>query len=206
MSPGAGRDDVDDEALVVRLRQGDEGAFDELYRRYSDRLMAYLQRMVGDVGLSQDLLQEVFLRLVERPGAYDPRRPLARWLFAVAHNLCCSALRRRGVRRDTRAAVALESQLRAESARPPEPDAAVDSERFADGLRSALADLDPERRSAFLLRHGEGFSIGQISAVLGCPAGTVKSRLFHASRQLAARLRPFDPQDPEPGSDGGTAP
>ena len=200
----AARDD--DETFVARLWSGDTAAFDELYRRYAQRLLAYIHRMVGEESVSQDLLQEVFLRLVEGEGRYDLRLPLARWLFAVAHNLSCSELRRRQVRRRNEENAATESRHLAESRQPPPPGDGLDDERFGQRLAEELRHLDPERRSAFLLRHGEGFSIAAISDVLGCPPGTVKSRIFYAARELAERLRPFDPAAGDyPAHDGGTS-
>jgi RNA polymerase sigma-70 factor (ECF subfamily) len=188
---------------VTRLHGGDTDAFDELYRRYSQRVSAYLHRMVGDDCLCQDLLQEVFLRIIEKGRSFDPRRPFPRWLFAIAHNLSCSELRRRGVRRQATDAVGVETRHLAESRQAPAPEEALDTERFTRRLAEELDHLDPERRSAFLLRHAEGFSIADISAVLGCPEGTVKSRLFYATRQLAERLQPFDPStEPEPAVGG----
>ena len=199
-------DQDDDETFVVRLWSGDTSAFDEIYRRYAQRLLAYVHRMVRDEPLSQDLLQEVFLRLVEGEGRYDPRRPLARWLFAVAHNLSCSELRRRRVRRQGEESAAIETRHLAESWQPPPPGDALDDERFGQRLAEELQHLDPDRRSAFLLRHGEGFSIAAISDVLDCPPGTAKSRIFYAARELAERLRPFDPAaGDDRDDDGGTS-
>jgi RNA polymerase sigma-70 factor (ECF subfamily) len=84
---GAG---LDDEALVLRLWSGDTVAFDCLYHRYAQRLLGYIHGIVHEESACQDLLQEVFLRLVEGEGRFDPQRPLVRWLFTVAHNVSCS--------------------------------------------------------------------------------------------------------------------
>ncbi len=195
-----------DETLVSRLWSGDTAAFDELYRRYSRRLLAYVHRMVRDEPVSQDLLQEVFLRLLEGEGRYDPQRPLARWLFAVAHNLSCSELRRRQVRRQSEESATAEARHVAQALQPPPPGDGLDNERFGRRLAEELSHLDPDRRSAFLLRHGEGFSIAAISDVLGCPPGTVKSRIFYAARELGERLRPYDPAAGDQAApDGGPA-
>jgi RNA polymerase sigma-70 factor, ECF subfamily len=198
---------VDDGDLVVRMWSGDTTAFDALYRRYSQRLLGYIHRMTHEQTISQDLLQEVFLRLVEGEGRLDPQRPLPRWLFTVAHNLCCSELRRRQVRRQSEATATTEARHLAESLQPPPPGDGLDEQRFGQRLAEELLHLSAERRSAFLLRHGEGFSIAAISDVLGCPQGTVKSRIFHAARELAERLRPFDPAtENDPARDGDPAP
>ncbi|MBT3342548.1 MAG: sigma-70 family RNA polymerase sigma factor [Gemmatimonadetes bacterium] len=192
---------MNDEDLVVRLREGDTQAFDVLYNRHSARLLGYLRRMMRDAEHAQDLLQDVFLRLIERRDTIDARRPFTRWLYAVAHNLCCSALRHTRVRQDTQAAVSTELRHQAGQTQARAPDQGLDEERFLGALDEALACLDPQRRSVFLLRHEQGWPIADIGAAIGCPTGTVKSRLFHSTRALAARLGPFDPTPSDTSSD-----
>jgi RNA polymerase sigma-70 factor (ECF subfamily) len=109
------------------------------------------------------------------------------------------------VRRQSEADATVEARHLAESLQPSPPGDDFDVDRFGQRLAEELQHLDTERRSAFLLRHSEGFSIAAISDVLGCPPGTVKSRVFYAARELAQRLRLFDPVDGDhPAHDGGS--
>ena len=187
--------DLADECLLARVSEGDPRAFDELYARYSRRLLGYFHRMLGhNEAQAQDCLQDLFVRVIEKAHTFDPGRRLSRWLFSVAHHMCCNEYRRLEVRRDA------AQEL---GRRPPQPSGesrvadAVDAGRFAACLQGELAQLDEERRSTFLLRHAEGLSIPDISDILGCPQGTVKSRLFYTTRVLADRLRHFDPHAPD---------
>ena len=185
-----------DEALVRLLGSRDAQAFDELYARYSRRLLHYFHRMLGgNEEKAQDFLQDVFVTLFEKHRTFDPGRSFARWVFAVAHNMCCNEYRRLEVRRNAAQGVAADDIAIAVhgSSRQPDVEAAVDGGRFGDQLRSELRLLDDDRRSAFLLRYQEGFSVAAIGAILGCPVGTVKSRLFYTVRLLGDRLRRFDP-------------
>lgn len=190
--------EVSDEALVRRVGRGDTRAFDEIYARYSGKALGYFQRMLGgDEARAQDFLQDLFLTLIEKGHTFDPERRFSRWLFGVAHNMCCTEFRRQEARRRTECEAA---------AQPAEPLTSVDSRldalRFAAHLHRELDQLDAERRSAFLLRYGQGLAIADIANLLGCPPGTVKSRLFYTVRQLADRLRPFDPSsDRESGGE-----
>jgi len=183
-------DGESDEALIGRVAQGDTRAFDELYTRYSGKVMGYFRRMLGgDESRAQDLVQDLFLTLIEKGHTFDPARRFSRWLFSVAHNLCVTELRRRDTRRRS------ESEAASQPAEPPVSlDAQLDAGRFAAALQRELDQLDAERRSAFLLRFGQGLAIADIAAAAGCPPGTVKSRLFYTVRQLAERLCTFDPQ------------
>lgn len=195
--------EISDEALVGRVGAGDTRAFDELYDRYSGRARGYFRRMLnGDDTRAQDFVQDLFLTVIEKGHTFDPQRRFSRWFFSVAHNLVVSEFRRRETRHRG------ETEAASEPASPaPCADTQLDAERFAALLHRELDQLEPHRRSAFLLRYGQGLSIADIAAVAGCPPGTIKSRLFYTVRQLADRLRPFDPTrdtvtgDPSPNAE-----
>jgi RNA polymerase sigma-70 factor (ECF subfamily) len=181
-----------DEELLGQIDRGDTEAFDELYRRYSRRLLHYLYRMLGeDEDRAQDFLQEVFLKVVEGGTSLGPGRRFAPWVFSVAHNLCCNEYRRLQVRREASAEVTafLSRSLDVYDA----PGEEMDRRAFAESLHRQLALLDETRRSTFLLRYQEGLSLREIGAVMGCPPGTVKSRLFYTLRHLAAALAEHAP-------------
>lgn len=179
---------MSDEELVAQLARGKTRAFDELYGRYSGPLLRYFGRMLGPDGeQAQDFLQDLFLKLVERPERFAPDGCFRVWFYAVAHNMCCNEYRRRSVRG---------------GGGPVEGLAAVDPiERrldetcFRAALERELAALDPVKRSTFILRFQEGMSLKQIGAAMRCSVGTVKSRLFYTARLLARRLQVFDPAE-----------
>lgn len=190
-SSGSRHEELTDEGLLAQASGGDTGAFDELYARYSSRLLGYFHRMLGgNETKAQDFLQDIFVRLIEKGHTFDTGRRLSRWLFSVAHHMCCNEYRRLEVRRG-----AAEDIGNSNSNQPGEDHVtdAVDARRFAACLQDELQELDEEKRSVFLLRHSQGLSIPDISDILGCPQGTVKSRLFYTTRLLADRLRRFDP-------------
>lgn len=179
-----------DEALAIAVRNGDTGAFDTLYARYHRRIFAYVRRMLGgDDARAEELLQDVFLRLVERSDAFDPDRRFSTWIFAVAANLCRNEYRHRDV--VSRAHAELKSTPLSTG---PGVESRIDSERFESALFAELESLSEELRSVFLLRHQQELALKDIADVLGCPLGTVKSRLHSATRQLADRLRHLHPE------------
>ncbi len=189
MSSLEGISQLADEELVRRVGHKDIEAFDELYRRYSQRVLRYLHRMLGpDSEQAQDCLQEVFLRLIEKNASVDTTRQFSIWIFAVAHNICCNERRRRDVRQHTVAtnvdAVAMETTHGAGEE--------VDQKMFMESLFKELALLDEAKRSTFLLRFQENFTIPEISALLECPVGTIKSRLHYTCQLLAKNLKVFN--------------
>ncbi|RMG73686.1 MAG: sigma-70 family RNA polymerase sigma factor [Bacteroidetes bacterium] len=179
--------DATDEALMDLLaRERHEGAFDELYRRYSQRMLHFFYRMLDrDEAVAQDFLQELFLKLVEKPHRYDPRRRFSTWFFTVASNMVKNEYRRRGVRRGE---VPLTDALPVGI--PPQEDG-PDRATLTAQLEQALDQLNPAQREAILLRYREEHSIKEISELMTCSEGTVKSRLFYGLRQLARGLVAF---------------
>lgn len=178
-----------DEQLMELIRRGKTPAFDELYGRYSVRLLRYFQKMLGgDEERSQDLLHDLFLKIVERPELFAPGRVFSTWIFSAAHNMCKNEYRNRQVRRPVDIEI---DELPADTEGTLEK---IDRQSFRQMLGLELEALEEDHRTTFLLRYQEGFSIREISEVLGCPEGTVKSRLYYTVRRLAGKLRQFDPR------------
>ena len=178
-----------DEALIPLIAQGETAAFDELYQRYHERLLHYFYRMLKrQRDRAQDLLQELFLKVIEKSDRICPQQRFSTWVFAVAHNMCCNEYRYQQVRRcDAEAEV---DQL---PAALEDLDLLLDQQRFKQALLRELEILDEDRRSIFLLRYQENFSLAEISAIMQCSLGTVKSRLFYTARHLARQLSAFAP-------------
>ena len=161
----------------------DQAAFGELYHRYKDRMYYYFYRMLGNSPeQANDFLQELFMKLIERPESYNPSFAFATWLYSVANNMCKNEYRRREIRKEYQAAEALEPKIDYLS------DPSVEPEQLIEKVFATLDRLGEEHRSAFLLRYREGFSIKEVAEILGLPEGTVKSRLFYAKKLLAEKL------------------
>ena len=162
---------------------GDQAAFAELYHRYKDRMYYYFYRMLGNSGeQANDFLQELFLKLIEKPESYNPFFPFHTWFYSVANNMCKNEYRRREVRQEYQAAEVREPQLDYPA------DTSVEPEQLLEKVFATLDQLGEEHRSAFLLRYREGFSVKDVAEILGLPEGTVKSRLFYARKILAEKL------------------
>jgi len=183
------RQDLADEELVARIARGDGSAFDELYRRYSRRLLHYFLRMLGEEK-AQDFLQELFLKVIENRTSLAGNGCFSTWIFAIAHNMCCNEYRYMAVRQDT---FSTDVDRLVPQEEGDNVEATLDHATFKESLLAELDRLDEVRRSTFLLRFQEGFSIREIGEIMGCANGTVKSRLFYTTRLLADRLRAFDP-------------
>jgi len=177
---------------MAKLAKQEVAAFDVLYARYSGRMLRYFLRMLNrDQERAEDLLQDLFLRLVEKPHLFDPQRRFSTWLYTIAANLVKNEYRRRSVRQVVTRAPDL-SQLGIGEA---PDDERLDRDQFGQSLIQALDGLSEAQREVFVLRYQEDLPLKEISEILGCAEGTVKSRLFYAQRNLAGKLEAFNPKN-----------
>lgn len=170
-----------DENLMQLIVTGSQQAFTELYRRYQHRLYYYFFRMLNNSDeLANDFLQEVFLKLIEKPERFNPDYSFKTWIFSIAYNLCKNEYRRREIRQN---GPVPELELA-----PVLPESISRDELIAR-LFDSLNDLSAEHRSVFLMHYREGFAVKEIAGMLGIAAGTVKSRLFNTRKYLADKFQ-----------------
>lgn len=172
-----------DSELMQLIVLGDQSAFAELYHRYKERMYYYFYRMLGNSSeQANDFLQELFMKLIEKPESFNPKFPFQTWFYSVANNMCKNEYRRREVRQEFQATETSVTQLDFID------DKTIEPEQIVEKIFDTLEELGEEHRSAFLLRYREGFSIKDVAEILELPEGTVKSRLFYAKKMLAEKL------------------
>ena len=171
-----------DEKLMQLVTNGSQQAFNELYNRYNSRLYYYFYRMLGNSqDLANDFLQDIFLKIIEKPELFNTTRTFSAWIFTVAHNMCKNEYRRRDIRNEVPhngELLVSENQQSSE----------INKENLIGKIYASLNGLKPEQRSAFLLFYREGFTINEISEILELPKGTVKSRLHYTRKFLEERF------------------
>lgn len=173
----------DERRLLARVADGDRSAFAALYRRYRRPLSAYLARLTGRVEEVEELVDDTLLVVWERAGDFRGRSRPSSWIFGIAHRKGLKSLERRS-RRGGDASLAEIS----EPSHRRTPDRAWDRRELAELVGEALSRLPAEQRSVVVLTYHHGLSYPEIAEVVGCPVGTVKSRMFHARRKLAGLL------------------
>lgn len=174
---------VAEELLVLRTKAGDEDSLRLLVHRWTPRLVRHSARLVRDVHLARDAVQEAWVaiaagvRRLEDPSLFGP------WAYRIVHHKSVDL-----IRRERRHAEAIEraSASRAHAAH----DEPASDTGAAEPLRRALRDMDPERRALLSLFYIDELTVGQLAVVLDVPSGTVKSRLFAARKELRQRLEP----------------
>ena len=180
---------VSDEQLMAQYSAGSQDAFKEIYQRYSKRLLHYFYRMLGhSEEKAQDFMQDLFLKIVEKPESYNTSQAFSTWLYSVANNMCKNEYRSMAVRENTFYIDDSKSVMK----QVVYQQSKIDDKIFNKELDKKLEHLSDEERSCFVLRYQEEFSIKEISKILNCPEGTVKSRLFYTIKKLSSSLKEFN--------------
>lgn len=177
-------DDLEIRDLVARAAAGDVGAFGTLFDLYGPRVHRFIQLRVREPADAEDLLQSVFLKVLQSLPRYQERGlPFAAWLFQIVRNAVIDYGRTR------HPAAPLEAAAhRPATGEDPAELAALAAER--DRLRAALDQLPPDQRDVLVYRYFAGLSTREIGALMGRREGSVRTLQFRA---LAALRRSYDP-------------
>jgi RNA polymerase sigma-70 factor (ECF subfamily) len=180
--------------LMLAWQAGDERAFEQLVEEYSGRVFALCSRFLGDVSGREDLVQEVFVRIVRARDRYEPTARFSTWLYRIVYNLCANWRDRR------REMLSLDGGRGAPSEREhgdvadeavPDPSDGAARGDVADAVRSAVGALPENQRMALILAKYEGLSLAEIAAVMGSSEKAIKSLVHRARENLRARLAPW---------------
>lgn len=185
--------------LMLAYQAGDEAAFDALVHEYASHVFALLTRFLGPRPGREDLVQEVFLRVVRARERYTPSARFTTWLYRIAFNLCVNEGQRRRVGGevsiDARSGDDDEAGLELHDERAVDPSGALDRLDVVDAVREAIDALPETQRMALVLAKYEELPYAQIAEVLDSSEKAVKSLVHRARENLRARLRPFLQED-----------
>lgn len=186
--------------LMAAITDGDRKALDTLYQRYSAVVFALCLRIIGDRGIAEDLLVDIFFELWRRADRYDATRgaPLT-YISTLARSRAIDRKRGKGAKWTTAPEGAMENasengNLRGGSESTPGPYEATALAEQADKVRQALAKVPEEHRKTLELSYFDGLSHSQIAAKLNKPLGTVKTHIRMGIIQLRdlLRMNPLD--------------
>jgi len=175
-----------DPSLADRLVAGDETALRDLYREYSPAVFGLAVRVLANETLAEDVTQDVFVRLWERPDRFDPRRGTMRaYLLAMAHSRAVDRVRYEEAMRRRQ-----DTEARLPSPIPQTDPAGMLGDRDnAEAVRRALDDLSSNERVPIELAYYEGLSYREVALRLDVPEGTVKYRIRAGMQKMRAALR-----------------
>jgi RNA polymerase sigma-70 factor (ECF subfamily) len=179
-----------DAQLVEHCLSGDQSAWEELLRRHSSRLYQLFYRFTGNRQETEDLTQDLFLRVYQTLRSYRPTEgSFKTWVTSVGRNLLIDHYRRA---RHDRQTSSLDDETSGVSERPtprPDPELVARRSELSVHVERALLELRPELREAVILRDLQQLEYREIQQVLGVPEGTVKSRINRGRIELARTLQ-----------------
>lgn len=184
-----------DRQLVERARLGDKRAFELLVEKYQRRLLRLISRMVRDPEEVEDIAQETFIKAYRALPNFRGDAAFYTWLYRIGVNTAKNYLATR-----KKAMPTISDQAIDEDDEPDErlvaqdistPESELLSKQVAIAVNQVVEALPEELRTAITLREMEGLSYDEIAELMGCPIGTVRSRIFRAREAIAAKLRPI---------------
>ena len=180
-----------DEELMLSCGDGDEGAFEILYRRYERPVLSFIYRMVTSAADAEDLCQETFLKVVRAKKRYQANGKFKTWLFRIALNLCRDRIRRMKFRSN----ISLDAPVFSQDCENTEigqviSDPSSDPARHAEtdemrGLvQQAFTGLTEDQRTVVILRQYHALKFPEIAEIMKCPVGTAKSLNYRGHQKL----------------------
>jgi RNA polymerase sigma-70 factor (ECF subfamily) len=167
--------------LVARVAAGDKAAFETLFSTYGERVFRYAHRMISDVSRAEEVTNDVMMEIWKNAGKFEGRSKVSTWILGITRHLALNAVR--GKKLDTMdiddaPEIADDSQSAQAGA------LARDADALKQDLRAALGQLSDDHRDVVELTFFQGCSYQEIAEIVGCPENTVKTRMFHARKQL----------------------
>jgi RNA polymerase sigma-70 factor (ECF subfamily) len=185
-----------DAALMQRVTQGDQRAFEQLVEKYKQPVFNMIYRTLPDAAEAEDLAQNVFIQVYKSAHRYRVEAKFSTWLFTIARNLCLNELRRRS----RHPADSLDATVTGEDDGParqfedarglPAPDRLIQDELVAK-VSAALKELPENQRTAVLLYQEQEKSYEEIAEILDCSLSATKSLIHRARDTLKQRLKPY---------------
>ncbi len=169
---------IAEQVLILRCQIGDRHAFAELIRRYERPLRYFILRLLGDSAIAEDVFQDTWLSVIAKIHNLRKVESFTIWLYRIARNRVYQELRKK------KYTVLLDEQLQGLDDTPNDVFSAEDAAR----VHRCLEKLPAEHQEVLMLRFLEQMSYEQISKVINCNLGTVKSRIYYAKRALRRKM------------------
>jgi RNA polymerase sigma-70 factor (ECF subfamily) len=184
-----------DQELVERAQRGDKAAFDLLVQKYQRKLGRLLSRMIRDQAEVEDVVQEAFIKAYRALPNFRGDSAFYTWLYRIGINTAKNYLVAMGRRPQVSTEIEVEDAENFEDGQElrtiDTPETELMTKQIAKTVNDTVAGLPEELRTAITLREIEGLSYEEIATLMGCPIGTVRSRIFRARETIAEKLRPL---------------
>ena len=181
---------LSDEKLILRFQEGDINAYNELVKRYKDRLLNFVLRYFNNVEQAEDVVQDTLIKLYTHASYYKNVAKFSTWIFTIAKNNALTELRK-NKRKKTDSLWTEDGQIIDINSKEESLDSKVQNEIAIDQLNKFLDEIPENFRMAVVLRDFQELSYEEISKILEIPIGTIKSRINRGRIQLAEKMKHF---------------
>ena len=179
-----------DEKLILRFQEGDINSYNELVKRYKDRLLNFVLRYFNNVEQAEDVVQDTLIKLYTHASYYKNVAKFSTWIFTIAKNNALTELRK-NKRKKTDSLWTDDGQVIDINSKEESLDSKVQNEIAIDQLNKFLDEIPENFRIAVVLRDFQELSYEEISKILEIPIGTIKSRINRGRIQLAEKMKHF---------------
>ena len=181
---------LSDEKLILRFQEGDINAYNELVKRYKDRLLNFVFRYFNNREQAEDVVQDTLIKLYTHASYYKNIAKFSTWIFTIAKNNALTELRK-NKRKQTDSLWTDDGKVIDINSNDQTLDRRVQNEIAVDQLNKFLQEIPENFRMAVVLRDFQELSYDEISKILEIPIGTIKSRINRGRIQLAEKMKHF---------------
>ncbi len=178
----------EDDKLVSRFQNGDESCFDELVKKYQNKIYSLAYRMVHNSEDAWDLAQDTFVRAYKGLAKFKKKSAFYTWLYQICVNLCIN-FSRKSARQKTYNYEKIDETMIMQSPTNKTPETDLKQKKLQTALHAAIKELPEQQKAVFLLRQYDGLKNDEVAKVVGCSTGAVKAHYFHAVRKLRVLLQ-----------------
>jgi RNA polymerase sigma factor (sigma-70 family) len=186
-------DRMSDNALMMEVKDGDLEKLGLLFERYQRRLFGFFYRLTLRRDISEDLVQNVFERILKYRGTFSDENSFSSWIFSIARNLHSDHCRK--TNKMHYGSENGETNWELIPAGDPEPQSHIETDNGKDLVHQALNRLDPEKKQVLILSRIEGFKYREIAVIMNCTESAVKVRVFRALSEIRTIINNIGTQE-----------
>ncbi len=179
---------TDEELMVFVTKKGTEKAFEELYNRYAKKLLWFSLRLVNDKELAADIVQDTFIKMIDKPAAFDSTQKFSTWIYTLVNNASLNAIKNK----ENRGRLLEENYFQVNTSHLT---STIDAKKIQQKINSLYKALSQQEQAVFVLRFEHNLNIKEIAKIIEIPEGTVKSCLYYLLKKMSQQLKAFQTTD-----------
>lgn len=184
--------DISDEALMLRVKDGDHDAFGEILRRYERQLATFFYRQLRDEESARDLVMDTFLRVYKAAYRYEPRAKFSTYIYQIARNLYINESQKRDFRKTDSLDEMDENSGLQLAGDELDPEQELSRRELSDLVSRALGELPEDQRTILILVEYQELTYERVAQIMDCSIGTVKSRIHRARQKVREWMEKYE--------------